>query len=142
MKNEKRADVEGVHPSRLALLIAAPHKDEVAMHNDVGAMFNALLVRGFSSKDILLLEGKLNRKLLMSLIGAINKRVATWKSGEVFMHYSGNGAFIGSTASETRVGLQLAPDKPSHKSNRVFWDEVFTALRLPTNVRLILLPDC
>lgn len=111
------------------------------MHNDIGAMFNALLMRGFSSKDILLLEGKLNRKLLMRLIGEVNKRVATWKSGEVFIHYSGHGAFIGSTASEARVGVQLAPDKPDHKNNRIFWDEVFTAVRLPANVGLILLPD-
>jgi hypothetical protein len=128
--------------SRLALLIAAPHNGEASMHNDVMAMYDALLARGFFSKDILLLEGKLNRKLLMSLIGEVNKRMATWKSGEVFMHYSGNGTFVGSTASEARVGLQLAPDTPSNKSHRVFWDEVFTALRLPTDVGLILLPDC
>ncbi len=142
MKNEKLSDAEGVHPSRLALLIAAPHNSEAGMHNDVMAMYDALLARGFFSKDILLLEGRLNRKLLMSLIGEVNKRAATWKNGAVFMHYSGNGAFIGSTASEARVGVQLASDKPDHKSNRVFWDEVFTALRLPTNIGLILLPDC
>lgn len=127
--------------SRLALLIAAPHNGEVGMHNDVVAMYNALLARGFSSEDILLLEGRLNRKLLMSLIGEVNKRVARWKSGEVFVHYSGHGAFIGSTAAEARVGVQLASDKPDHESNRIFWDEVFTALRPPANVGLILLPD-
>jgi hypothetical protein len=128
--------------SQLALLIAAPHNGDIGMHNDVVAIYDTLLARGFFSKDILLLEGRLNRKLLFSLIGEVNKRVATWKSGEVFMHYSGHGAFTGSTASEARVGLLLAPDNPSNKSNRVFWDEVFAALRLPTNVGFILLPDC
>jgi hypothetical protein len=142
MKKEKISDAESAHPSRLALLIASPHDGNIGMHNDVVAMHGALLARGFSLEDILLLEGKLNRKLLFSLIREVNKRVAAWKSGEVFIHYSGNGFFVGSTASEARVGLQLASDKPSHKSNRVFWDEVFTALRLPTNVGLILLPDC
>lgn len=112
------------------------------MHNDVVAMHDALLARGFSLEDILLLEGKLNRKLLFDLIREVNKRVAAWKSGEVFIHYSGHGTFVGSTALEARVGLQLAPNKPNHKSNRVFWDEVFMALRLPANVGLILLPDC
>jgi hypothetical protein len=85
MKNTKLADAEGVHPSRLALLIAAPYDNEVGMHNNVAAMYDALLSRGFFAKEILLLEGKLNRKLLMSLIGEVNKRVATWKSGEVFI---------------------------------------------------------
>jgi hypothetical protein len=112
------------------------------MHNDVVAMYGALLARGFFAKDILLLEGTLNRKLLMSLIGEANKRVATWKSGEMFIHYSGNGTFTGRTTSEARVGLQLASDQPNIKSHRVFWDEVFAALRLPANVKLILLPDC
>lgn len=111
------------------------------MYNDVVAMHGAWRTRGFSLEDILLLEGKLNRTLLFSLIREVNKRVATWKSGNVFMHYSGHGAFIGSSASEARVGLQLASDKPDHKTTRVFWDEVFTALRLPANVGLILLPD-
>jgi hypothetical protein len=128
--------------SRLALLIASPHHGNIGMHNDVVEMHDALLARGFSLEDILLLEGKLNRKLLFGLIREVNKRVATWKSGEVFMHYSGHGAFIGSSVSEARFGVQLASGKPEHKSNRVFWDEMFAALRLPANVGLILLPDC
>jgi hypothetical protein len=112
------------------------------MHNDVVAMHDALLARGFSLEDILLLEGKLNRKLLFGLIREVNKRVAAWKSGQIFMHYSGHGAFIGGTAAEARVGLQLASGKPDQKNNHVFWDEVFTALHLPANVGLVLLPDC
>jgi hypothetical protein len=128
--------------SQLALLIASPHNGNSGMHNDVVAMHDALLARGLSLEDILLLEGKLNRKLLMSLIGEANKRVARWESGEVFMHYSGHGIFTGNTVSEFRVGMLLAPEKPNHKSNCVFWDEVFAALRLPANVNFILLPDC
>ncbi|MDZ7290085.1 MAG: hypothetical protein ONB44_13430 [candidate division KSB1 bacterium] len=112
------------------------------MHNDVVAMYNALIARGLSSEDILLLEGKLNRQLLMNLIGEVNNRAATWKSGEVFIHYSGHGTFTGNTASEARAGMLLARDKPSNKSNRIFWDEMFAAVRLQVNVRLILLPDC
>ncbi|MCI0690707.1 caspase family protein [candidate division KSB1 bacterium] len=142
MKNEKLADAKGAHPSRLALLIAAPHDGEAGMHNDVVAMYDALIARGLSSEDILLLEGKLNRKLLMRLFGEANKRVAKWKSGEVFMHYSGHGIFTGSTVSEARVGMLLAPSKPSNKINGVFWDEVFAALHPPANINLILLPDC
>lgn len=50
-----------VKNSPLALLIAAPHNGEAGMHHDVAAMYDAVIARGLTPEDILVLEGRLNR---------------------------------------------------------------------------------
>jgi hypothetical protein len=103
--------------SRLALLIAAPHNGEAGMHNDVVAMYDALLARGLSSEDILVLEGKLNRKLLMSLVAEANKRVARWESGELFMHYSGHGFFSAGAIRNFAKNTPTTFTRPSQRKS-------------------------
>jgi hypothetical protein len=128
-------------PQRLALLIVAPWEGEVAMHHDLIAMYNALRVRGFSDKEILSLEGQLNRRSLMSFLQKARGRMATWRQGELFFYFGGHGTFTGTNASESRPGLWLRHDLKQSAKYTVFWDEVFAALNVPANVKVTLLPD-
>jgi hypothetical protein len=128
-------------PQRLALLIVAPWQGEVAMHNDLIAMYNALRLRGFSDKEILSLEGQLNRRSLMSFLQKARGRMATWRQGELFFYFGGHGIFTGTNASESRPGLWLRHDFKQSVKYTVFWDEVFAALNVPANVKVTLLPD-
>src|SRR5262245_41143726 len=68
---------------RLALLIIAPWEGEVAMHNDLIAMREALILRGFSKTEILTLEGQLNRSSFMSFLQKARGRMAGWPGGEL-----------------------------------------------------------
>lgn len=43
----------GNPPPQLALLIGAPHGDQVSMHHDVTAIYAALRRRGFTAEEIL-----------------------------------------------------------------------------------------
>lgn len=126
---------------RLALLIAAPWEGQVAMHNDLVAIDNALRERGYSTGQIRRLEGKLNRKSLLSFIQKANRRIAGWDEGEVFLYFGGNGFYSGSKASEAQPGLLLMNDPQHSPDSAVFWKEVFTTLNVPANVKLIVLPD-
>src|SRR3989442_15315848 len=78
-------------PRRLALLVAAPWEREQAMHNDVIAMYTVLRLRGFSSDEILVLEGSLNRDLLLAFLREAGKRITGWDNGEVFLYYTAHG---------------------------------------------------
>jgi hypothetical protein len=128
-------------PHRLAILIAAPWPGEIAMHNDLLAIGGALSQRGYSANEIMLLEGQLDRKSLLSLLDEARNRVAKWKDGEVFLYFGGHGYYSGSTASDARPGLLLVAD-PEYSSNiAVFWDEVFKTINVPPMVSLIILPD-
>jgi Caspase domain len=128
-------------PNRLALLIAAPWSDETAMHNDLVSVEDALSQRGYSTNQIMRLEGNLNRQSLLLLLREASRRIAKWKADEVFFYFSGHGFFSGSTATEARPGVLLASD-PEYSSNvAVFWDEVFTTLNVPAKVNLFILPD-
>ena len=64
--------------NHLALLIAVPHPGETAMFNDLTAMTQALLARGFSADQILCLHGRLDRPLVIVFLQAASRRVAGW----------------------------------------------------------------
>jgi hypothetical protein len=128
-------------PHRLALLIIAPWKGETAMHNDLIAVRNALRIRGFSEDEILSLEGQLNRRSFMSFLQKARRRVSTWRQGEIFFYFGGHSAFTGTSVTEARPGLWLKNDLQQSVEHTVFWDEVFTTLNAPANVKIILLPD-
>jgi hypothetical protein len=128
-------------PQRLAILIIAPWKGEAAMNNDLIAMYNALRLRGFSDKEILLLKGQLNRRSFMSFLQKAGTRMATWRQGELFFYFGGHGTFTGTNASESRPGLWLRHDLQQSVEYTVFWDEVFATLNVPANVKVTLLPD-
>jgi hypothetical protein len=129
-------------PQRLALLIISPREGEVAtMHNDIVAVHDALRLRGFSAKEILSLEGQLDRRSFMSFLQKAGKRVAKWRQGEIFFYFGGHGMFTGTTVSEARPGLWLKDDLQMSAESTVFWDEVFAALNAPANVKVVLLPD-
>ena len=127
-------------PHRLALLFAAPHGAETAMHDDLVSIYNGLRLRGLLPMEILTLEGKLNRELLMAFLHQAGKSVINWSHGEVFLYYSGHGK-LSTDASGTRAGMLLTPDTQSHTGDYVLWDEVFASLALPSSVSLIILPD-
>lgn len=123
---------------QLGLLIAAPHDCEIAMHNDLAAMYNMLSMRGLSPEEILSLEGKIGRGLLMTFLQEVRKEVIKWSSGEVFFYYTGHGIYS-VEGSLARAGMWL--NSAHDASNYLFWDEVFSILDLPAKIRLLVLPD-
>lgn len=130
---------------RLAVLVAAPLAGQQAMLNDVAAMDAALRQRGFRPEEIVTLHGPVRREALLTFFLQVGARIASWSEGEVFLYYSGHGMFTGTTVESARPGLLLSADAELSTESCdtcVFWDEVFTALALPKNVQLILVPDC
>ena len=125
----------------LALLFGAPHAGEVAMHNDLVAMYDALRLRGISPESILSIEGRLNRNLLTEVLSTVCNEVAEWKAGEIFIAVSGHGFFVGEQGDTARVGLELRPAEQITHEYHVFWDELFARLALPSAVNLTLVPD-
>ena len=72
----------------LALLIGAPHVGDVAMHNDVVAMYDALRLRGVPPELILSLEGSLNRRVLVEIVASVREEVGHWQDVEVLIAIS------------------------------------------------------
>jgi hypothetical protein len=112
-----------------------------AMSNDLVAMREALLRRGFRADEVMSLEGRLDRNILMTFLQQAKRRIAADRSTEVFFYYGGHGGLTGNTVAEARPGLFLTNDAQDAHQQQVFWDEVFAALDLPAHVRMILLPD-
>jgi hypothetical protein len=129
------------YSNHLALLIAAPQPGETAMYNDLTAMTQALLARGFSADQILSLHGRLDRPLVIAFLQAASRCVAGWSEGSVFLHVSSHGFFTGDTATEARPGLLFGDAEDVADDDHLFWDELFAVLALPAGVRLTLLPD-
>lgn len=129
---------------RLALLIAAPHGPETAQQRDVQAMSAALHQRGLSRDEIWVQAGNLAREHLVSFLATAARHVRHWSSGQLFLHYSGHGAFRGpshpETASQVLPAMQPDTDDLSHRW--LWWEDAFTILALPSGVHLTLVPDC
>jgi hypothetical protein len=133
------------HP-RLALLIGALHDGDLAIHNDLTAMYAALQRRGLAPDEVLTLEGKLDRQILMSFLSGARRRIAHWTEGELFLYLSGHGFFTGDTVEEAEVGVRLQnaaePSAAQESSDHcVYWTEIFDALAVPEAVTLTLLAD-
>lgn len=125
----------------LALLIGAPHAGDVAMYNDVVAMYNALCRRGVPPESILSFVGRLNRRLLVEMFAYVRGEVNRSTVGEVLIAVSGHGYFIGEEGATAQIGLELrSADQPSPETH-LLWDELFAELALPSSVRLTLVPD-
>jgi hypothetical protein len=133
--------IECADGRRIALLIAAPFEGEQAMHNDLIAMQGALRLRGFAASEILSIEGPLTRDRLMHFLAESRGRIAGWQSGEIFLYYTGHGAFSGDDPKNARPGLQLSRPTPDSEGERVYWDEVFGTLKVNRDVKICLLPD-
>jgi hypothetical protein len=130
---------------RLALLIGAPWRGESAMHGDVQAFCDALTARGVPSDDLLVLEGRMDRELVLGLLASAQSRVSAWDRGDLFLYYSGHGAYAPMDAIDATTvepALVFSQDDLDDPSRWVFWREVFGSLALPADVRLALLPDC
>lgn len=138
---ERRSPVSEDKPQRLALLIIAPWEGEVAMHNDLIAMREALSRRGFTNAEILTLEGQLNRGSFMSFLQKARGRMAGWRQGELFFYFGGHGIYSGSNVAEARPALSFRYDLKQNPKYTVYWDEVFAALNVPENIKVTLLPD-
>jgi hypothetical protein len=131
--------------NRLALLIGAPWRGDAAMHGDVQAFYDALTARGVPSDDLLVLEGRLDRGLVLGFLAAAQSRVSAWDRGDVFLYTSGHGAYAPMDAIDADTvepALVFGQGDLDDPSRWVFWREVFGALALPPAVRLALLPDC
>jgi len=126
---------------RLALLIGAPHEDDMGMHNDLVAMYDALQTRGLAPEEILSLEGSLDSQLLIALLEEVSCRIANWINGELFFYLSGHGFFKGDCAEEARVGIQLQKSIPGPSMQNVYWEEVFPILAVPETVSFTMLVD-
>jgi hypothetical protein len=140
MQTEQIISNHSISNHQLALLIAAPHRGERAMHNDLVDMYKVLSLRGLLPEEMLLLEGKLHRGLLMAFLQEVRKEIVSWSSGEVFFYYSGHGNYR-TVASNARAGMLLKSNTKNHTDDYVFWDEVFSTLDLPTTINLVVLPD-
>ena len=131
--------------NQLALLVAAAHPGDTAMHEDVAAMSAALRRRGYQDEEILCLDGLLTREQALAFLTEGSDRIAGWSDGQVFLHYSGHGAFWpwdAETAAAARPAWQPEPDTLLSPDRWVFWDEVFAALAAPAGIDLVVLPDC
>ncbi|MEW6737480.1 MAG: hypothetical protein AB1489_39730, partial [Acidobacteriota bacterium] len=126
---------------RLAILIAAPATKEKAMHNDITAMYDVLLKRGFAPREILVIEGPLNHTLLMAILQESSKQIKQWKNGEVFLYYTGHGEFTGDSLSNVRPGVALSGEPGEASESFVGWDEIFQVLDLSPAIKLLLLAD-
>jgi hypothetical protein len=129
------------HTHNLALLIAVPHFGESAMYRDQAAMAQTLLGRGLSADEIISLHGQLDRQVVIAFLQAASRRVSRWMDGAVFLHVSGHGFYDGDMVETARPGLLFSNLEAVQNDDYLFWDEVFTALVLPANVKLTLLPD-
>ena len=132
--------VESKHP-QLALLIGAPHDGDLSMHNDLVAMYDALRMRGLAPEEVLTLEGKLDRQILMGYLKGVGRRIAQWAKGELFLYFSGHGFFTGDAVEEARVGVQLQSAAQGDSEYCVYWDEIFFTLSVPEGVIFTILPD-
>ncbi|MCB9132525.1 MAG: caspase family protein [Anaerolineales bacterium] len=131
--------------NRLALLIAAAHPGDTAMHHDLVAMDEVLRRRGYREDELLRLDGAQTREGLQAFLGRARDRIAGWTEGQIFLHYSGHGAFWpwdAAAAADARPAWQPEPDTLMLPERWVFWDEVFAALAAPPGVDLVVLPDC
>lgn len=129
--------------NRLALLIASPQNGEKAMHNDLVAMREALLARGFRRDEILELEGELDRPRVVAFLAAASRRTASWESGGVFLHYTGHGSLTSSDPATAEAVLQLRgfPTPQAPPANQISWAEVFRTLAVPKGVGIFVVPD-
>ena len=130
---------------RLALLIAAAHPGDSAMHADLAAMTTALRNKGVAEGEILVLDGLLTREELLVFLSEGRSRIQEWMEGLVFLHYSGHGAFWpwdAETPEVARPAWQPEPDTLLTPDRWLFWDEAFAALAAPAGVDLVVLPDC
>ena len=82
---------------------------------------------------------------MLGFLASAQSRVSAWDRGDVFLYYSGHGAYapmdaVDATAVEP--ALVFSQDDLADPLRWVFWHEAFGALALPAEVRLALLPDC
>jgi hypothetical protein len=131
-------------PSReteLAVLLGIPQAGERAMHNDVALMYDALRQRQLAPEQILCLEGRLDRGLVLDFLAAAGRHIAPWPAGHLFLYVSAHGYATLDSRLRTRVGVALAGHEQTPEGNHVYWDEMLAALAVPPRVRLTLLPD-
>ncbi|MCG8419178.1 MAG: hypothetical protein MJE77_14685 [Proteobacteria bacterium] len=129
----------------LAVLIAAIWPGESAMHDDTAAVYRALRQRGVTADQIWTLEGSLSAELVMAFLAAAQKHIADWTRGNVFLYYSGHGAYIPVDAtSPTRANpaMRLRPGRGQSPDQYLLWSDALATLSLPKGLHLTVLPDC
>lgn len=119
--------------------MAAPQHSELSMSNDLEAMHAALRSRGYLDAEILELEGEMTRAGARAWLEVAARRIESWRSGSVFLYYTGHGSPTSLDESTAEAALQFAD--VSDEEGRMSWDEVFDALRTPAGVELVVLPD-
>jgi hypothetical protein len=124
----------------LAVLIGADWAADAASHNDLQAMNKALRGRGFSAEEIVSLNSSLSRAMVVSFLTEVQQRISAWKSGAVFLYYTGHGTYRRLSETEVEPGLWLNRNLPGAEQ-KLLWREVFETLKLPPAIKLLLLPD-
>lgn len=116
--------------NRLAVLMAAPQNVETAMHNDLEAMSDALARRGFREDEILVLEGDLTRSRVAAFLGSAARQIASWKTGSVFLYYTGYGSPTSFDENTAEAALQFEGTlaEESNRESWMSWGDVFEAL--------------
>lgn len=122
-------------PNQVAVLIGAPwtQDDKEIMENDLTAMKQSLLDRGFSQTEMCVLLPD-NRNALLADLSGIHKKIENWTSGKVFVYYTGHGYLN----DAQRPALWLR----SPESEIVYWDELFSTIDISAGSELFVLPDC
>ena len=127
--------------NRLALLLAAPWKGETWLENGIARMQAVLQARGLSSADTIASAEPLDRKRLLRRLGEVNKRIASWRQGELFLFFDGHGMYARTTGAVPEPGLQLTGDREDPNS-ALLWRELWDTLKPPPAVRVLAVPDC
>jgi len=125
----------------MAVLIGALWPGETTMHHDLAAMYATLRQRGFAPEEVLLVEGLLTRRSLLTLLHDAHHRIRAWRQGEVFIYVSGHGFYRGTRAAEAQPHLLLQQTSTPSPKEEVGWDEILATLAVPPTVRLTILPD-
>ena len=130
-----------VASSKMAVLLGAPHGNQVSVHHDLSMMYAALQLRGFSADEIFSLEGGLTKQLAQGFLAGIRHKITNASISELFLYFSGHGYFTGTSADTAQVGLLLNEEALSNPSERISWVEIFEALQVPNQINVVFLPD-
>lgn len=130
-----RASDAKISSGRLGVLIGAPHGDESAMLADVQVAYDALRGRGFEDREVLRVEGRINRQSLFDALDEVERRVSMWRDGSVFLYFSGHGTVLGDSLTTASPAILFENDE-------VAWDLVLGRIARWSNVHVTLLVDC
>jgi hypothetical protein len=131
----------GGPPGRLALLLAAPWPRETFLDGDLALVQQGLKARGLTASEVISVVEPLDRDAVVKRLEEVRRRIAGWRSGDLFLYYNGHGMYRPAGSGWPEPGLQLGPQREAPSSS-LLWTDVFHTLAAPPGVRVLVLPDC